>query len=134
MGSEEKMTDLLWNPPTKLPPNTGLYGETDVLHLNLPSSPCMFGIDKRVGQNLGGVAVGELEKLVKNGGVCILDSRSGRKEDCNRSSRGWELVRSHVRASLSERPRTERQIVYLRNIYYILTATFSEFLFKFLLH
>ena len=75
------MAHLLGHAAAKLPAHACLDGECDVVHIDLPGMACMLGVDARVGEDLGRVAVRKLEQLVDDARLNVLDGRgSGEKE------------------------------------------------------
>lgn len=57
----EKKAYLLWDSSAKLPTYSGLNGQRDIVHLDFAGSPGVFGVHQRIGKDLRGVAMGELE-------------------------------------------------------------------------
>jgi hypothetical protein len=63
-AANEKKTHLLWDASTQFPAYTGLYGERDVVQLNLVRTTRVLCIPERVREDLCGVPMREFEKLV----------------------------------------------------------------------
>lgn len=79
---------LLWNATSKLPANSRLDSEDDVLHLDfvvvfifLGASISMFSIDAGICEDMLSISVGELEQLVKNCRLGVLDGGCGGEEE-----------------------------------------------------
>jgi hypothetical protein len=70
---QREARDLLGDSAAKLPADTGLDCEHDVVHFYLARAPSVFCIDIRVCEDMGGISVGEVEELVEDGGLDVLD-------------------------------------------------------------
>lgn len=86
------MSHLLGHAAAELPAHACLDSECDVVHIDLPGMASMLGVDTRVSEDLGRVAVRKLEQLVDYAGLDVLDGRCGREEERDGPRGGGQIV------------------------------------------
>lgn len=89
---EQAFLDLFGNPSAKLPADACLHGENYIVHFYLACASGIFCVHIRVGQNMCGVSVRKVEKLVEDGWLDVLDGGRGGEEEGDGACGGRKII------------------------------------------